>query len=409
MSFTYIPVASSLHDRQQLSLLLGGIEKALGKAGGRRADGSVADGEQVAFHFIQTGGVERDVIRRYRSRAQQGRAGPMLLIAHPRHNSLPAALEILAQVRQEGGQGRIYLLRGPDDVSTVAEIEQTAVCLQAQKRLASERLGLVGESSEWLVASSQGAEVVARRFGLKVVSLDIDELRAQMAQEPAPQAGPEFEAWKQAASTAGATPEDFARSVGVYRGLKALVERYRLSAVTVRCFDLLQQEGATGCLALSRLADEGISAGCEGDIPSIVLLRWLWHLTGRVGWMANPADIDLAKGTLLLAHCTVPLGLVEAHRMMTHFESGQGIGIAGSFATGPVTLLRLGGAGLERWWGAEGSLFESRNDEHLCRTQVKVRVPSAALAELLRDPLGNHVVMIKGHVKRLFGEAFGLE
>ena len=37
-----------------------------------------------------------------------------------------------------------------------------------------------------------------------------------------------------------------------------------------------------------------------------------------------------------------------------------------------------------------------------------VRVPSAALAELLRDPLGNHVVMIKGHVKRLFGEAFGL-
>ena len=314
MSFLYIPVASSLHDRQQLSLLLGGIEKALGKAGGRRADGSVADGEQVAFHFIQTGGVERDVIRRYRSRAQQGRAGPMLLIAHPRHNSLPAALEILAQVRQEGGQGRIYLLRGPDDVSTVAEIEQTAVCLQAQERLASERLGLVGESSEWLVASSQGAEVVARRFGLKVVSLDIDELRAQMAQEPTPHAGPEFEAWNRAASTAGATPEDFARSVGVYRGLKALVERYRLSAVTVRCFDLLQQEGATGCLALSRLADEGISAGCEGDIPSIILLRWLWHLTGRVGWIEKLVD-SIKKAD------TNNDGLIDTDELKTAAES----------------------------------------------------------------------------------------
>ena len=40
----------------------------------------------------------------------------MLLIAHPAHNSLAAALEILAQVQQEGGRGRTYLLRGPDDV-----------------------------------------------------------------------------------------------------------------------------------------------------------------------------------------------------------------------------------------------------------------------------------------------------
>lgn len=408
MSFLYIPMASSLHDRQQLSLLLGDIEKALREAGGRRTDGAVADGEQVAFHFIQTGGVERDVIRRYRSRIQQGRGGPMLLIAHPRHNSLPAALEILAQVHQEGGQGRIYLLRGPQDVSTLADIKQTAGCLQARERLASERLGVVGESSEWLVASSQRAEVVAQRFGVKVIPLEMDELRTQMAQDPAPQAGPEFEAWERAASTDGAAAEDFARSVGVYRGLKVLVERYRLSAVTVRCFDLLQQEGATGCVALSRLADEGISAGCEGDIPSIILLRWLWHLTGRVGWMANPSDMDLAKGLILLAHCTVPLGLVEAHRMMSHFESGQGIGIAGSFPTGPVTLLRLGGAEMERWWGAEGSLLENRHDEHLCRSQVQVRVPSAALAELMREPLGNHLVLIKGHVKKAFAEAFGL-
>lgn len=408
MSFLYISMASGLHDRRQLGILLGDIEKALLETGGQRADGAVADGKQVAFHFIQTGGVERDVIRRYRSRAQQGRAGPMLLIAHPQHNSLPAALEILAQVRQEGGQGRIYLLRGPHDVSTLAEIAQTAVCLEAQGRLASERLGLVGESSEWLVASLQSAEVVAGRFGMKIVPLEIDELLAQMAQNPVPQEGPEFAAWSQAISTTGATQEDFARSVGVYRGLKALVERYRLSAITVRCFDLLEKEGVTGCLALSRLADEGISAGCEGDIPSIIMLRWLWHLTGRVGWMANPADIDIAKGTILLAHCTVPLGLVEEHRMMTHFESGKGIGIAGDIPTGPVTLLRLGGAGLERWWGAEGTLLESLQDDHLCRTQVKVRIPGTALTDLLRDPLGNHVVMIKGHVKKLFGEAFGL-
>jgi L-fucose isomerase-like protein len=409
MSFNYIPVASKMHDQRAVSKWLVAHEQALIGIGGKRTDGAVADGERVAFYFIQTGGVENDVIRRYRSRAQQGKAGPLLLIAHAAHNSLPAALEILAQIRQEGGKGRIYLLRGGDDAQTLAEIGQTACCLEANWALAADRLGLVGESSDWLVASSHRADVVAARLGMKVVPLEVDELRTHMAGEPVPAGGPEFAAWDQATAAGGVTREDFARTVGVYRGLKKLVARHRLSAVTVRCFDLVVQDGTTGCLALSRLADEGIAAGCEGDIPSVILLRWLWHLTGRAGWMANPSDLDVRKGEVLLAHCTVPLGMVDGHQFKTHFESGLGVGIDGTFRTGPVTLLRIGGANLERWWGAEGTLFESRHEDHLCRTQVKVRIPTAAASELLSAPLGNHLVMVKGHVKALFREAFELQ
>ena len=165
-------------------------------------------------------------------------------------------------------------------------------------------------------------------------------------------------------------------------------------------------DGTTGCLALSRLADEGIAAGCEGDIPSAVMLRWVGHLTGKPAWMANPSDLDARTGEILLAHCTVPLALVGAHRLKTHFESGLGVGIDGTFAPGPVTLLRLGGVQLDRWWGAEGHLFEDRHAPDLCRTQVRVRIPSARAAELLEAPLGNHVVLVPGHVLALFREAF---
>jgi L-fucose isomerase-like protein len=408
MPFNYIPVTSKLHDQRSLSSLLAGHGKALAGIGGRRMDGAVADREGVAFHFVQTGGVESDVIRRYRSRAQQGKAGPMLLIAHPAHNSLPAALEILAQVQQEGGAGRIYLLKDKDDSKTLARIQQTARCLEANRLLSEDRLGLVGPSSDWLVASSQRPEVVSVRFGTKVVPLTVDELRECMALDPAPTSGPEFETWDRAASAEGVARAGFSRAVGVYRGLKELVRSRRLAAVTVRCFDLVTQDGTTGCLALSRLADEGITAGCEGDIPSVMTLRWLWHLTGKAGWMANPSDLDPHKGEILLAHCTVPLGLVGEHRLKTHFESGLGIGIDGTFGPGPVTLLRLGGANLDRWWGAEGTLYESRHAPDLCRTQVRVRIPPAAAAELLEAPLGNHLVLIPGHVKALFQEAFEL-
>ena len=408
MIFNYIPIASKLHDRRSLSALLAGHEKALAGIGGQRTDGDVADAAGIPFYFIQTGGTENDVIRRYRSRSQQGRGGPLLLIAHPAHNSLPAALEILAQVQQEGRSGRIYLLKGRDDVQTLAEIEQTARCVEANARLAADRLGLIGASSDWLVASSQHPETITKRFGTWVLPLTVEELRAYIARDPTPQDGPEFDVWEKAAAKDGVTREAFSRTAGVYRGLKALVKNYRLSAVTVRCFDLVIQDGTTGCLALSRLADEGITAGCEGDIPSVVILRWLWHLVGKAGWMANPSDVDVRKGELLLAHCTVPLGLVGNHRLKTHFESGLGIGIDGEFPAGPVTILRLGGVNLERWWGAEGTLYESRHAPDLCRTQVRVRIPPPAAGELLEAPLGNHVVLIPGHVKNLFREAFEL-
>ena len=408
MDFNYVPVASKIHDKAVLSNLLEDYERALKGIGGERCDGVVADAAGVPFYFVQTGGVESEVIRRHRSRVQQGREGALLLIAHPAHNSLPAAMEILAQARQAGAPGRIYLLRGAGDAQTLAEIAQTARCLAANGRLAEDRLGLVGASSDWLVASSQRPEVVAARFGMKVLALPVDDLRAHLSREPAPTTGPEFEAWTGAAGTEGVAPDAFARAVGVYRALRELVRIHRLAAVTVRCFDLVVQDGTTGCLALSRLADEGITAGCEGDIPSVILLRWLWHLTGRAGWMANPSDLDVRKGEVLLAHCTVPLGLVEEHRLKSHFESGLGVGIDGVFAPGPVTLLRLGGAGLDQWWGAEGTLIENRHAANLCRTQILVRIPPAAAGELLTAPLGNHLVLVPGHVRALFQEAFEL-
>jgi len=406
--FKYFPVASKLHSQESLMALQGGYERALGSIGGHRMDGAVADGDSVAFIFILTGGVENEVIRRYRSRLQQGRTGPLLLLAHPAHSALAAALEILAQVQQEKGTGRIYLMRGPDDAAMLAEIEQTARCLEANRRLAGDRLGVIGAPSDWLVASSQQPEVVSQRFGMRVLPLAVDDLREQVARDPAPVEGPEFEVWDRAAVKEGVEREAFSRSVGILRGLQALVQTHRLTAVTLRCFDLVTQDGATGCLALSALADGGITAGCEGDIPSVVMLRWLWHLTGKAGWMANPSDLDARKGELVLAHCTVPLGLVGEVRLKTHFESGLGIGIDGSFGTGPVTLLRLGGARLDRWWGAEGHLYETGHAADLCRTQARVRIPAAAASELLKSPLGNHLVLIPGHVKALFREAFEL-
>ena len=140
-------------------------------------------------------------------------------------------------------------------------------------------------------------------------------------------------------------------------------------------------------------------------MPSAIALLWLRLLTGESAWMANPARISPERGEILLAHCTVPRGMVEAYDVRTHFESGLGVAIGGEIARGPVTLVRLGGRRLERIWLAEGEVVGTPRDPALCRTQALVRTGAEALEQLLRDPLGDHVVLIPGHRSGLLRES----
>ena len=100
---------------------------------------------------------------------------------------------------------------------------------------------------------------------------------------------------------------------------------------------------------------------------------------------------------MLIAHCTVPLSLVPKYGIRSHFESGKGAAISGSLPKGPVTLVRIGGTKLDTVWAAEGWLKESPSGEGLCRTQAVIELANDDIDVLLKNPLGNHLVMAIGN------------
>jgi L-fucose isomerase-like protein len=133
-----------------------------------------------------------------------------------------------------------------------------------------------------------------------------------------------------------------AAAARVHPVLANLVGKHRLDALTVRCFDLVTDLRTSGCLALAELNDAGITAGCEGDLPSTVAMIWTRLLLGEVPWMANPVQIHPDEDVLVLAHCTVARSLTSSYRIRSHFESGHGAAIDGALEPGPVTLGRKG-------------------------------------------------------------------
>jgi L-fucose isomerase-like protein len=125
------------------------------------------------------------------------------------------------------------------------------------------------------------------------------------------------------------------------------------------------------------------------------------------------AAVDEKRDLLLLAHCTVAPRMVERLELLSHFESGLGIGLRGHFAPGSVTLLRLGGPDLSLVWIAEGEIEQAGNAQECCRTQVSVRLDGVRARSLLEAPLGNHLVLFHGRhrarLERWWRLAFGGE
>ncbi len=173
--FGYVPIASELHDPESLARLVGTYSFALEKLGGivRREDEILEP--MPLLLFVVTGGTERRILDLLERRRSAFPGEPVFLLAHSAHNSLAAAMEAMARIRQDGGIGSIISIRNPDDDAGIAEINRVMHGMEVRGELASLRILSVGEPSEWLVASSPSAAVIREHWGPELVTAGISD------------------------------------------------------------------------------------------------------------------------------------------------------------------------------------------------------------------------------------------
>ncbi len=403
MTFNYIPVASELLPPSKYTEIIADYIPHLEQIGGQMITREQLLENPPLLYFIVGGGTENIVLNLRKERNKAIPLEPVYLLVHPTNNSLPAALEILARLHQENVQGKIIYIKGPQDTTGYIKVSRAMGDLAVFQSLRSARIGLIGYPSDWLVASMPGTELIRETWGPEIVSIAFDELKNELQKiQSTDIATLKTHLEENAVAIVEPTSDEISDSIKVYLALKNIVKKYNLSAISVRCFDLVIDCKTTGCFALAKLMDDGIIAGCEGDLVTTIGLLWANLMVNKTPWMANPAQIDLDNNTIWLAHCTVPMSIVQNYTIRSHFESGLGVGIAGTLWNGPVTLLRIGGKSLDKIWIAEGDVIHSGKAENLCRTQVEVKITAGnSVEQLLESPLGNHVVMVAGnHLKR---------
>ena len=307
---------------------------------------------------ILTGGTEASFVKL----VDEGKISldkPVYIIASGYSNSLAASLESLTWLQQHGGKGRV--ITDPQQINEAVNDDEDELKLI--------RLGVIGEPSDWLIASHVD-DATAASINVELVHVPIEEV-----------------------TSLGEVDGGLEGAERIYQRLKEIVARYDLYGLTLRCFDLLTTLKNTGCIALSHLNDENIPAACEGDIPLLFTMLYAKQEYGQIGFQVNPARIR-PDGKILFAHCTIPLKMTTSHVLDTHFESGIGVGIHGELPLGKYRLIKLS-ADLKTLLDEPVELIANQYEPNLCRTQVWIQTTPEIANRMLTHPLANHHLLIK--------------
>lgn len=340
-----------------------------------------------AVCFIATGGTE-EVFRENLSRLPKN----IILLSDGYHNSLAASFEIASYLDHHGIPAR--MINFPLDTSHDDDGQEITECRsenrfadiyskEALEYLKNSTVGLIGGPSSWLIASKADLDYLTSEFGTRFIHISISELADEYRKingDPTEDALTEKGRQKAAAN--------------MEEALRIIVERYRLTALTLKCFDLLESCRTTACLALGRLNAEGIICGCEGDMPTLWTMMTVYAHSGKAPFMANPSSSDRKRLSVDFAHCTVPISMTKSFTLPTHFESGIGVGIAGILPTGNYSIVKIGGKKMDRLFWAKGKVTTNTNIAERCRTQVSFRFNNEEdFDRFFANRLGNHIVL----------------
>lgn len=321
--------------------------------------------------LIQSGGSE-GVFLKNLSKLKE----PFYLLTYGNNNSLAASLEILSYLKDNNLNGEV--LHGSNEylIKRINELSMTKY-----------RLGVIGKPSDWLIASNVNYDDAKRLHNIELIDISIDKVCEYY-----------YKSLNDFNVNYDFDVKEIDKSLKLHKALIKIKEEYSLNGFTIRCFDLLSKLKTTACLSLSLFNQDRIPSTCEGDIPTMISMHILNKITKQVGFQSNPSRIDVDNNQMILAHCTLPLNMVDKYYLDTHFESGIGVAVKGYLKEEKITIFKLA-KNLKDYYVTTGKIVRNLEETDLCRTQIEVLIDDN-IDYFLKRPYGNHHVVVYGDYKK---------
>ncbi len=383
MKINIFPIVSNLHElnliNEETKNLLNYIKKEL------NADINICKIDELynsdlALILIQSGGSEQIFLNNLTKLKE-----PYYLLTYGSNNSLAASLEILSYIKDRNLKGEV--IHGSNSYVT-RRIKELSF------KLKPKTLGVIGRPSDWLIASDINYEDALSLYNITLKDISINEVINEYNKI-------EFKDILLDVKNDKLNLNDAKKLTLVLQKIK---DKYNLSGLTIRCFDLLNPIHTTACLGLAYFNSLGIVSACEGDIPSLISMYLVNELFNKPSFMANPSRIDIINKKMIFAHCTVPLNMTKSYKLDTHYESNIGVAIKGEMKEDVITIFKLS-RNLKDYFVTSGKIIKNLNETNLCRTQIEVEVDNN-IEYFLNRPYGNHHIIFYGNYVKEINDFF---
>lgn len=325
-------------------------------------------------------------------------------------NSFCGAMIITRTLRRHNIRYK-HLHGFPEDERFRGSLRKAIKVLGCISVLRESKLGLVGYQSPGFHHVSFDEMLLRRRFGASIQHIDLSEVFAEAQELTKETMAKEIdEINKEGTSTKSVVEIDFQKTASVSLSLKRLAERYRMSALAVKCFpEFNELFKLAPCAALGRVTDSGTMTACEGDMIGALTMLVEYHLTGNPVFFVDLISIDEKMNTGIVWHCgNAPICMVEdpiGARYEQHSILAQEtpMGLTREFACKPgsVTCARI--SELEdgyRMYAIGGEAIKGDATLRGTSMTIKFHEPAKKVGKILfEEGVENHFAVVYGDIR----------
>jgi len=231
-----------------------------------------------------------------------------------------------------------------DDEQALQEIRRYSMAVALSRRMRFARIGMIGHRTGGMTEVAFDEYALKSVLGPRVVQMGVDELRRSIDSTSVDEARSLWEKIKKKVGKIRAAEDDGTYSARVYLALKKFDEDNGLLGLTTECYPKLMGQV---CLAHSLLSEEGVVAGCEGDVNSTAAMLMLHQLTGEPVHNTDVLAVYEEDNSVLLSHCgSGAFSLAEKQEDIVLGPvrlANRGVCVLFPSKTGKVTMVNLVG------------------------------------------------------------------
>jgi L-fucose isomerase-like protein len=302
----------------------------------------------------------------------------------------------------------------PEDAEFGAELADFGAVCRVIAGVRGAVYGQIGPRPREFETCAFDELALLHRFGIKVVPLPLSELFG-LAEKfaDAKRIARTVKSFSKTADLAAARPEALERLARLELVLRDKVAEFGMKGLAIQCWTSIQTDyGASPCLIMGRLDDDGIPAACEVDVHGTVSMHLLALAAGRASALADWNNRHYQRDNVFSAwHCGVfPASFSAGRRALSYHKIvAADVGADNAWGTveletdpGPVTMTRLtqGPDGSWKLLVCEGKVVPAEGETFGGNAWVEVKDLDRLYRALLRD-FPHHVAIVPGHVARI--------